>query len=64
MVVVAAVVGAVVGVKLAKGSNSSYPNYSRLNYTLIDTCELVEGVEFRSVEASGRGGCSGGNELT
>ncbi|KAK3902836.1 glycoside hydrolase [Staphylotrichum tortipilum] len=37
VVVVAAVVGAVVGVRLAKGGGGSYPNYSRLNYTLIDT---------------------------
>ncbi len=41
LVVVAAVVGGVVGTR-AKGNDgaeSSYPNYSQLNYTLIDTCE-------------------------
>ena len=61
VVVVAAVVGAVVGVRLAKDGSGSYPNYSRLNYTLIDTCELVEGVEFRCVEAPWERGMLRGN---
>ncbi len=43
VVVVAAVVGGVVGARVAK-RNSSYPNYSRLNYTLVDTCESAVGI--------------------
>jgi hypothetical protein len=51
VVVVVAIVGAVVGVRATQnnsGGNSSYPDYSKLNYTLIDTCEwavrLLEGI--------------------
>ena len=40
--VVAAVVGGVVGSRAARnndGGSSSYPNYSNLTYSLIDSCE-------------------------
>ena len=40
LVVVAAVVGGVVGSRAARNKDGgSYPNYSKINYTLIDTCE-------------------------
>ncbi|KAL2025092.1 hypothetical protein VTK56DRAFT_94 [Thermocarpiscus australiensis] len=39
ILIVVAIVGAVVGVRAtrSKGGNDSYPNYARLNYTLVDT---------------------------
>lgn len=40
ILVVAVVVGIVLGLRASKNSgNSSYPDYSKLNYTLIDTCK-------------------------
>lgn len=42
IVIVVAVVGAVVGVRATRNNSSksdSYPNYTRLNYTLIDSCK-------------------------
>lgn len=43
VLIVVVVVGAVVGVKATRdngdGGNSIYPDYFKLNYTLIDTCE-------------------------
>jgi hypothetical protein len=38
IVIVAAVVGGVVGSR-ARNNGPGYPDYSKLNYTLIDTCE-------------------------
>jgi hypothetical protein len=49
IVIVAAVVGGVVGSR-ARNSSPSYPNYFKLNYTLIDTCEWKSRLY---------GGCSG-----
>lgn len=48
ILIVVAIVGAVVGVKATQnnGSNNSvdsrYPDYSKLNYTLVDTCKLAD----------------------
>jgi hypothetical protein len=45
IVIVIVIVGAVVGVRATRnnspdGTSSSYPDYTQLNYTLIDTCKL------------------------
>lgn len=42
IVVVIVIVAAVVGVNATKNNSksSSYPDYTKLNYTLLDTCEL------------------------
>lgn len=42
VLIVVVIVGAVVGVRATRdnnGGNNSYPDYFKLNYTLIDTCE-------------------------
>lgn len=43
ILIVVAIVATVIGVRATRdngGGNSSYPDYSKLNYTLVDTCEL------------------------
>jgi heme/copper-type cytochrome/quinol oxidase subunit 2 len=42
LLIVVVIVGTVVGVRATRnddGANTSYPDYFKLNYTLIDTCE-------------------------
>lgn len=47
ILIVVAIVGAVVGVRATQNNSnnsadSRYPDYSKLNYMLVDTCKLVD----------------------
>jgi hypothetical protein len=53
---VVAIIATAIGVRVTRdkdGGNSSYPDYFKLNYTLVDTCELKLGLCLGCTRSSG-----------
>jgi hypothetical protein len=56
--IVVAIIATIIGVRATKDNGgsgvdySSYPDYSKLNYTLVDTCELRPGLRLGCTQRS------------